>query len=173
MKKLLVLMLVFGMTSIASATITSLMNVQDDGGGMFSIQIPNLNNVDDGLGGYWALIGNSSYPVIGGAIAATIPSYFVTLSSVLGDAGDTGLFAYGIGRWGAFGTTTPTYSTSPAVYADSFSIGPYTGGEFNLYLYAIADDLSSVTLINTYYIPEPMTIALLGLGGLFLLRRRK
>lgn len=158
---------------MASATITSPMNIQIDGGDMISIQIPNLNNVDDGLGGYWALIGDSANPVTGGAIAATIPSGFTTMSSVLGDAGDTGLFAAGIGRWGSFATATATYSTSPAVYADSFSISPYTGVVFTLNLYAITDDFSSVALIDSYYIPEPMTISLLGLGGLFLLCRRK
>jgi hypothetical protein len=177
MKKLWVLMLVLGMTSMASATITSLMNVQDDGGGMLSIQIPNLNNVDDGLGGYWALIGNSSYPVTGGAIAATIPAIFAPpTSSVFGDASGAGFWSPGIGVWGSFGTTTPVYSTSPAVFADSFvwvDSGTYVGGEVNVYLYAIADDFGSVALINTYLIPEPITIALLGLGGLFLLRRRR
>jgi len=46
-------------------------------------------------------------------------------------------------------------------------------GDVVIYLYA--NDLQTVldTLTISQVVPEPMTIALLGLGGLFLLRRRK
>ncbi|MHC4546953.1 MAG: PEP-CTERM sorting domain-containing protein [Planctomycetota bacterium] len=176
MKKLLVLMLVLGMTSVSSATITSLMNIQDDGGGAYSIQIPNLNNVADGLGGYWALVGDAANPLTGGAIAATIPAIFGPTSSIFGDASGTGYFAAGIGIWGSFGTTTPTYSTAPAVFADNFAwvdSGMYSGPEITLTLHTISDDFMTLAFNSDYTIPEPMTIALLGFGGLFLLRRRK
>jgi hypothetical protein len=175
MKKLLVLMLVLGMTSMASATITSKMNIQSMGGNLWQIQIDNLNNVDDGLGGYWYLIGDAANPVTGGAIAATIPAGFAAMSAVLGDAGDTGWVGYGLGRWGSFATATSPYSTSPAVYADNFvwADAGYSGPDITISLYSLADDFGSVELIDSVTIPEPMTVALLGLGSLFLLRRRK
>ena len=52
-------------------------------------------------------------------------------------------------------------------YADYFS-GP-TGGVFE-WVDMTEGDLGDLTI---YQVPEPMTVALLGLGGLFLLRRRK
>ncbi|MHC4546166.1 MAG: PEP-CTERM sorting domain-containing protein [Planctomycetota bacterium] len=174
MKKLLVLMLGLGMTSLASATITSPMYIHDDGGGMYSIMIPNLNNVDDGLGGHWALVGDAANPLTGGAINAPPP--FRENSRIIGDAGETGLFPYGIGICGIFGTTTPVYSTLPGVWVGGLAwvdSGTYVGPEICLTLYTIPDDWSGPVFNDEYCIPEPVTIALLGLGGLFLLRRRK
>jgi hypothetical protein len=177
MKKLLVLLLVLGMTSWASADIISAIRINNDAQTtMADITIDltaGMSSAVDGSGGYWALISSSTdvfntpdaaNPVGGGATTALVPD----ASGIYGDAGDTGLLPYGVGVYGFFGSYGVTWSTGAGAYADSF-----TGNNEYVSLFLIDDFFSTATHVKTVRVPEPMTVALLGLGGLFMLRRRK
>jgi len=177
MKKLLVLMLVVGMTSWASAMIVSPIEINNTGAvtmADITIDLPSgMSSAVDGSGGYWALISSSSFfnsipdpanPVGGGAITSLAPD----ASGILGDAGDSGLLPYGVGVYGFFGSYSTTWSTGAGAYADSF-----TGTPLYVSLFLIDDTFTTATDISQYYVPEPLTISLLGLGGLIMLRRRK
>jgi hypothetical protein len=69
-------------------------------------------------------------------------------------------------------TGSATWTLDPASYADMIAGGPRIG---SLYFPAItSNDLTGATLIGEYQIiPEPTTVALLGLGGLALMRRHR
>jgi hypothetical protein len=165
MKKLLILMLVFGITSAANATVLS-WSVDD-----ITITIGDSAVVqlvsDDDLAYAAKWVGQE-------------PSTFAVIDSIVGlaNAGDAPvikdptLTVYP-GWWTVEALDfEPPSTIAPGAQYDvtitGLALGTYlidsdsygTGGGFN-----------DVLTINV--VPEPMTIALLGLGGLFLLRRRK
>jgi hypothetical protein len=165
MKKLLVLLVVLGITSLASAEIMSAMEIVYNAGAV-SINAPNgMSSVVDNSGGYWVLIGVDA---TSGALAATLPAS-LDLSAIGGDAGDTMLFDVGSGAYGWFvASSTSAWTAASAIYADSFTVQQ---GVTTLYLYTLDDAAENSTLIDTYIIPEPATIALLCLGGLLLRKK--
>lgn len=158
MKKLLILMLVLGMTSLASAVTTVLTDIEllYDG---TTVTVVGLNAVvyekaigiydEAGQGTvgplYEVLIAAGDLGAITGRPAGYNGVDISTLASPVGEVttGDWFKFAFADG---AVGDTMTIYD-----YAESYTV---PAGTLNL-------------------IPEPMTIALLGLGGLALLRRRK
>ena len=168
MKKLLVLMLVFAMASAASAALTIL----DNEDGTFGLQsdVDWTSTADDI---YFVVITEvADYPTVGAVTAAAPADSFIETGVNAAGAGIVGFPAGWDGMLGWIGTITAgTVVTPGALYMDGFvsNIGN------TVYLHPVSGDtwelgaaLDSVTLI-----PEPMTVALLGLGGLFLLRRRK
>jgi len=170
MKKLLVLVSILAIASLASA---ATMEIYDFGDGTYGIDVPSgmsgktdvIPMLGDGSGSYWVMIG---VDVSSGAISATIPA-IMSLSGIYGDADGTGLFATGLGVVGEFRTpAVGTWSAAGGQWADSFTAQE---GVLTLYLYAVDDGVSVATLIDTLYIPEPATIALLCLGGLLLRKK--
>jgi hypothetical protein len=179
MKKLLVLALISGIASLASAEINSPMRLVggDFYDGTFhtvSIEFTEgMSSAVDNSGGYWAIIGvdpttgsiNTDHP--------DIPE-ILDLSEIIGDLGDTGFFDYGQGVYGLFATSsTEPWSSRSGIYANNFTIDPPLWLGWFVNLYKLDDALAEITLVDQIYIlPEPTTISLLCLGGL-MLRRRK
>jgi hypothetical protein len=181
MKKLLVLLVILGIASFASAfTMTIGHNTENT---LFSIDMISgmagnttaIPMTGDGSGTYWVLIGVAP---TSGALASTLP-VVMGLSAVYGDAGQTGIFKYGIGVVGEFRTPTMgSWSAAAGTWADGFT----AINNWNVYLFTINDAVTEATWIPQWldqeppppdiFVPEPTTITLLCLGGL-MLRRKK
>ena len=168
MKKLVVLMLVVGMASLASAAFT----VSDQSvlvGGTVAIGIEN-DIADADLSNFFVgLVGaNASWDMTENIYSPPVPGSLATYQSNMyyGDALGTGellwystlsgpvVDKYGVGTLADFGLSADAVGT--------VDINLYDG---NLSLL----DTATVTITD---IPEPITMALLGLGGLFLRRKK-
>lgn len=166
MKKLLILMLVLGFASSASALTVTLDPSGDQLLGAGSYDVYVVSDVDI-----------MPYELYLGLLDKTYGSISVTDLPNAGD--DASATSYGdmagfFNVWAveALDMTDPFDSI---LAGNQFQIAvTYTGtaiGE-DLALVLMDGDLNTLDS-TTFQIPEPMTIALLGLGGLFLLRRRK
>ena len=187
MKKLLVLMLVFGMASLASAQLQISVHKNPPGGETWDpmnpadseitvmpsqylmLDIWTTTTIDSGVGeGYFLLGvvptkgtltgGDSMWPAESGI------NYYSGLGAGFlppSEAGDL--------------MTIATFSPITGVVFDHILFHCEGLGDAAIHLYS--DAFGTPTLIDTVLIhqivPEPMTIALLGLGGLFLRRRKK
>ena len=187
MKKLLIFMLVLGMASLASALPTSL---QISVGGVMEptnsdiYLLPTETIVIDiwttteiysggGLEGYFSLGvdptygsftgGTSQYPTETGTVyysgngAAYLPST---------EAGD----------FGTIGSMQPSGSGMTGVIFDMIIFHCEAEGDAVINLYSVdfgaTPYYSLIDTVTIHQIPEPMTVLLLGLGGLFLRRRK-
>jgi hypothetical protein len=177
MKKILILMLVLGLASSANAALTlvsSAGNTLVDGD---STRIGIYNDTAAAGQGLitWVVI-DVSGP---GAWKGDDETFYSPPS--LGPGG-TSLY-YGVlgpGDTGLPYTADLWYSDAAVASPDPYGVGVLVDYGFNctglgdVDIYLLADDLSTVLdKLTITQIPEPMTIALLGLGSLFLLRRRK
>jgi len=187
MKKLLIFMLVLGMASLASAMPTSL---QISVGGVLEPidseiwLAPSETIVLDiwttaeiytqcGLEGYFVIGVDPAYGSLSGGI--TVEPWDAEASIALyGDgSGDAYLPPPEQGILGAISTFLPEGSGVTGVIFDLIEFHCVAPGDAVVNLYVT--DWTTPTLIDSvviHQIPEPMTIALLGLGGLFLRRRK-
>ena len=174
MKKLLILMLVLGVTSVASAALSDFTmttdgsilyidgiaggsclgyNIVDGGAGPITITVPQTPSITPDGGG-----GNNAGDLAAAAVMAVGPPYGNALTFTTGFSG-VGTDIVDAGEWFQFSV--------------SVTGGPYTVGQVVQSLLVLDAQLQTLGNVDATYIPEPMTIALLGLGGLALLRRRK
>jgi hypothetical protein len=159
MKKLLAITLVLGLASAASAVTVTPSASEVVKGDTISIVVSN-----DTAGGYvnWLQL-------------ADMAGASLTNVALTGDAGNLASLddAYADTGWWLF-TVAGAPGLEPVPNADHI-IGTYTALDdsslVDLILYAEdgATAISSISIQNT---PEPMTLGLLGLGGLFLRRRK-
>lgn len=165
MKKLLVLMLVLGMSSLASAGI-SLSGIP--AAPIAEGDVVSIGIVNDDAAGYVAYL--SVYYISEGGFSMS--------NLRLGpDAGDfTSWIDYTYSDiWEAEVTLASTPGSNPV--AGTWFLADFTctlkGVNVMVELWDAADLSAPIETAMIEQIPEPMTLALLGLGGLFMLRRRK
>ncbi len=156
MKKLLVLLLVLGMASTASAVLTyskSPTTVTIDG--IIEADVYVIVTSD-------AILSPLSDLAIGTA-APSMTEYFLDVAPGDGFFGDL----LGIPAGFAGGSWTVNSAPGEDYVEGNYLTLSISGSDILAYTY------NETTQEIAEIVPEPMTIALLGLGGLFLLRRRK
>jgi hypothetical protein len=174
MKKLLVLMLVLGMATAANATLQLYIDGSPIGSTLDVVtgttaRVQVHSNDATSYGGYLVL----DDPGSDGALGNAAPT---------ANAGDMGsMDAYSYAGWGIGYTITTARSPSGTITAgvqheadwDTSALDIGDSATVSLYDSRVSYYTPVDTLVMTVIVPEPMTIGLLGLGGLFLVRRRK
>ena len=167
MKKLLTLMLVLGMASVANAALSLIAPTEINEGDTVTIQISSDSTADDGCyldfgyvseGGFE--LSNPRYlfpypPIIIPPYPPIPPPYNDIIEFEL-------LFA-----------SAPGEVVTPGVWFEVDLTCLKVGVDVWIEMYDAASPYPLIDSLTIHQIPEPMTVALLGLGGLFLLRRRK
>ncbi|MHC4098865.1 MAG: PEP-CTERM sorting domain-containing protein [Planctomycetota bacterium] len=163
MKKILILMLVLGMTSMASAALTlsgdlTLLNAGATG----TIQV-----ISDADGGYGMWIG------IADITSATYDGD-PTFTPAGNPNGDSLMTNYDPSWYGEVivSSLNPGAPILPGAHININLVGVTENTETMVEIRA-SDGVTVLDSVKVTVLPEPMTIALLGLGGLFILRRRK
>ncbi|MHC4460268.1 MAG: PEP-CTERM sorting domain-containing protein [Planctomycetota bacterium] len=193
MKKLLIFMLVLGLANVASAVIHYELGATDLGGGDWSIDI--IPTDPGGAAGATHLIGSGEllFTITGDAAITDVSALTYAPSQVFWDP-TMGLLHQEIvapdGKSGQFGaasvsTSSMFWMTMPDIVQGNIIVTIYSGvpiititpnnepNPFGNTLWYDGENANVDLQATGSSIPEPMTIALLGLGGLFLLRRRQ
>ena len=159
MKKVLALTLVLGLAAVASATVTMTVPAEVENGMTDTIVITS-----DDASNY------GGYIVITDMVAGTFTNIQI-LPGTGPDADAEDLSADYPGWW--FFQALSTNPEVPVVPGDHFTIDYTANDDFSLVLIELYDFSENLTgtaeIQNT---PEPLTLGLLGLGGLFLRRRK-
>ena len=184
MKKILVLTLVFVMTSAVNAVVVSFSAEDGLPGDTIGITVSSDEQVvsvmlalitDNGFGGtaipgVWNTTFTVANPGYNGADFG-----FGGGDLIIANGGvDPGIYATGI----LYGYSYDIPSDAALGSTITFTVGDIPGmGYLSDIVYMVEGASAEMSLTGMEFtanvIPEPMTIALLGLGGLFLLRRRK
>ena len=165
MRKILVLFLVLGMASAANAT---LITVDDQEGESFEVDLTTTITVVSEDASSWL-----GYIIVEEGGAGSLENVIV-----LDAAGDIGAAtAYTEAGWGVGYELTAAMSPAgnPPIAAGSqfsFDYIGAVGDTATISLFLDPEYTTPVATVNLTVVPEPMTILLLGLGGLFLRRRR-
>lgn len=170
MKKCLILMLVLGMTSMASAVVVDA-GLNPHGGPLDVVVGTTLTiTVTAGLDGNWL-----GYVIVDeGGVGALGNALVLPAAGGMGSAVPYAEAGWGVG----YNLTAAENPPGTAVVGNQFTVDfmSLDLGTALVSLWNDAADPTYTTPVDTLainVIPEPMTIALLGLGSLFLLRRRK
>jgi hypothetical protein len=172
MKKLLVLTLVLGIASLASASITLVTDY--DGSDLNPGDTINFALVSSALGPFqgdtWAVATDAGTvaitPIAIASLTNTVVGDIENNSTILNPAGTVGL--WGTTLWSNFAASFP----GGEVYTGVLTVA--ASGTISVYA-PIAEDTAfpeASTTVAVKVIPEPATMALLGLGAL-VLRRKK
>jgi hypothetical protein len=193
MKKLLVLLLVLGMASAASAALQISVNGDpepvDSQIYLFpsdTIELDVYSDIDLVPGGegenmYWVLTVDTALGSIsGGRVAVADPHTDWYFDGPYDDAVGNGIQGLPAGQNGVLGYVATLGATIPAqtLFDQIIFHCEWDSGPTVITLWAADPSTATVDqepwdTVTIHQIPEPMTVALLGLGGLFLLRRRK
>ena len=188
MKKFLVLMMVLGMATMANAALQISVGTDTDPAESEYTLTPSQELILDiftdsfmaaGSGGYYALVvninaGHIDYTTGNPVLVPPDGGMFITHEMSALDMG----FPLPAGENGVGGSAVVQDSPSIAAGTKLFDgivfhcIGPVFDAVIHLYE---SPDGTTINLVDTaiiHQIPEPMTMALLGLGGLFLRRRK-
>jgi hypothetical protein len=174
MKKLLVLLMVLGLATSAQAALTlSLSETTVAVGDTVTASV--VSDSATPWGYYLFILSEDTYYWTDPVAAAYDGSWSYHTTAGAGSVGDLGY------------ATTTTYAAAYRLNADGSSVFPEAGTQFSISLMGVQagtiyislqnpSDYSEMTtngpLALEVVVPEPMTIALLGLGGLFLRRRK-
>jgi hypothetical protein len=176
MKKLIFLILVVGITSASNASMV--LELRHEAGDTLEIYATSAYTIGDDI--YFFVFGDTSEVMVsGGTVGVKEPAGPVPKDTVVG--GGVGIpepppplpDPLDDAVYGWIGTTAGTTSAGVGTYILDINwslVGGATEAEISLYGTA---DFVTIDELSTITVPEPMTIALLGLGGLMLLRRRR
>ncbi|MHC4155893.1 MAG: PEP-CTERM sorting domain-containing protein [Planctomycetota bacterium] len=187
MKKLLVLMMILGLASSANAIVLEISfqgqtdladsDIYVDPSVEYELDIYGHGMMPTGDDVYWALVVDTTTATISGGTVLVPPAG--SLSSWFGNnaasAGIPGLMANEDGPWGSF-AVAPAETAGPGIYANGFIFHCEAPDIDAVVRLITTPDFANYIVQDTmtiHQIPEPMTVALLGMGGLFLLRRRR
>jgi hypothetical protein len=186
MKKLIALMLVLGIASYANAALQISVGGNPDPVDSEIILVPSETIMLDvytttdiapqGEGeGSFALVAYTECAKIHGGLP--VISHDDWSLVVVDDAVATGVTGLGQGENGIFGGIFTFGEPIPAgtIFNEIIFHCETDNGPTNVFLYQLDDYLQVIDTwdkVVIHQIPEPMTIALLGLGGLFLRRRK-
>jgi hypothetical protein len=182
MKKLLLLVLVLGLTSAANAAIEPLLNLTVDGvdvGAEYTMTVGSVIEVgvnSDGIGGT-----NGKYAaalVINMLGSDTGTGIFLdSMMTIYDGAGEplehlTGGMAIPVAPGVRSARATNAVLDDYVLAGIGFDFGFECTGLGDVSITLIDDVFGPVDTLIIHQIPEPITFALLGLGGLFLRRRK-